>query len=687
MAVRTWVGHFGISLGQAQEMGPFQGVFTRVRPGDEQVDLYILVHPALPASEEFCGQIVAVIGRLFERQSLSLTGDLLKAIGAAHDNLREWNRKSLREHQVGAGITCLVLRENLAYLAQAGPSLAFYKSSDDFRRLAPEDPEASAVVGLADTLRPHMTRFELAPGDLLLFTSPTLSDIADDGAIEELFAAGGEQILSELYLLTRDQEDFSAFLLVCFEEPETEPAALVDQTEPEPEEAREEEPDRAYTAGTAALQTADAPEEEEETPEGWATFSRESPGPSTFSAPPRTAVPAIDYGSLAKPRRVPIGKWLAGVLALALIAVAAAWCLAPGGSGGENDASLLARAQESYAAALAASSLEEKRALLKEAEAILAGAESGDLQSAELQDLRLNVAAALAEIDSVYEINDAKLLADLGETGADVRALAAGGDALYALDAKSGRVLRLPLSGETAEAGVILTEGDFVGVVRAARPAFMSWCPDAAGGQLLVLDSERHLFSFAAEGASQPLQLRDSGNLATVQGLACDAGALYILDGDAGRVWRYLPTEGGFDSEPTVAAAGEHFEDAIDIAVSGGDVYLLTRQGSIRRFSDGEEERFVTDSPAGQLRSPASLVATGQGLLVVDAGNRRIVLLASDGRFERQFTSAHLREPRAAAVDEVGGRLYVLDGKAVYECALPPLREETPNNGADVGTS
>lgn len=684
MAVRTWVGHFGISRGQAQEMGPFQGVFTRVRPGDEQVDLYVLVHPALPASEEFCGQIVAVIGRLFERQSLSLTGDLLKAIGAAHENLRDWNRKSLREHQVGAGITCLVLRENLAYLAQAGPSLAFHKSGDGFRRLTPEEPEASAVVGLGDTLRPHMTRFELAPGDLLLFASPTLSDIADDGAIEELFAGGGEQILSELYLLTRDQEDFSAFLLVCFEEPESEPAAMVDQAETEPEETREEEPDTAHPTEAPPLPIMDTQGEEEETPEEPATSPQQSPASSASAS--RASVPTVDYGSLARPRRVPVGKWLAGVLALALVAVAAAWCLAPGDSDGESDGSALTRAQASYAAALAASSLAEKRALLEEAEAILAGAEGGDSESAELQDLRLDVAEALAEIDSVYEINDARLLADLGETGADVKALVAGGDALYALDAKNGRVLKLPLLGETAEAEVILPEGDFVGVVKAARPAFMAWCPDADGGRLLVLDSERQLFSFSAGKTPQPMQLRDSESLGAVKGLACDGGALYVVDGDAGRVWRYLSTEGGFDSEPTLAAAGEQFEDAVDIAVGDDGVYLLMRDGTIRLFSDGEEMPFVTDSPAGQLRSPASLAATGQGLLVVDAGNKRIVLLGPDGRFERQLVSAHLEEPRAVAVDEVGGRLYLLDGNAVYESALPALQEETPGNRSDPGT-
>ena len=194
MAVRTWVGQFGIVQGQALEAGPWQGKFDLHPSGEEPVNLYVLVQPALPGSEEFCGQLVAVVGHLFERQDLSLTGALTKSIAAAHENLRDWNRRSLREHQVGAGLSCLVVRGTVAYLAQVGPSLAYLRTNAGLTRLAPEDPRAVAVLGLADDLRPQLRRHELAPGDLLLVASPSLDDVADRARIEELLSRDAEEV-------------------------------------------------------------------------------------------------------------------------------------------------------------------------------------------------------------------------------------------------------------------------------------------------------------------------------------------------------------------------------------------------------------------------------------------------------------------------------------------------------------
>ncbi len=218
MAVRTWVGQFGIVQGQALEAGPWQGKFGFYSSGEDPVDLYVLVQPALPGSEEFCGQLVAVVGHLFERLDLSLTGALTKVISAAHENLRDWNRRSLREHQVGAGLSCLVVRGPLAYLAQAGPSLAYYRHGAAFMRVAPDDSRATAVLGLGEELRPQLRRYELAPGDLLLVASPSLDEVVDESQLSALLTKDAEQILSELYLIARDQPNFSVFLLSCFEE-------------------------------------------------------------------------------------------------------------------------------------------------------------------------------------------------------------------------------------------------------------------------------------------------------------------------------------------------------------------------------------------------------------------------------------------------------------------------------------
>ncbi len=686
-------------------MGPWQGVFTRRAPGEEPAQLYVLVHPALPGSEEFCGQMVAVIGRLFERQQLSLTGALVKAISAAHDNLRDWNRRSLREHQAGAGLSCLVVQGTLAYLAQAGPSLAYHCGDGVFRRVAPQDPQATAVVGLAEELRPELSRFELSPGDLVLVVSPGLSEIADEEALAALLAADGEQALSEVYLLTRDEQDFSAFLLSCYAEPE----AAAPEPAPDEEEATEDEYEMPGMA----------PVEGEEPPEQ-ATIAEEPPPPpleEAYGAPPlgeddegdrpfspmdpeAAAAPSTDitrravrlrssqpslrrYGRTTTAGRPSSLPWwaIAAVLFLGIAALLA-WCFIPGSMEENREqkfTSLLTDARSSYSEALDSSDPAAKRAGLERADALLVDAAEIRPDDGDLASLRLQVSQALAELDAVYEMTDLQLLADLRTqvTGdISLQRLVVGGGAAYLLDRKGGRVIALPLGQPGARADVILSEGDLVGVLEAGRPVQMTWAPDVDGGRLLVLDSERNLFSFdPAEGAGL-VSLRGADGWESVDGLASYNGNLYVLDTQGDQVWRYLPTEGGFDSERTGLLSGADLEGAVGLSV-GGDIYLLTDKGGIRRFSGGEEIAFEMEGIDQPLVSPASPVLLEAGkLLVVDRSNKRVVAFSLNGRFQRQLVSGKFTDLQAVDVDEVAARIYILDGDSLYDAPLPPLGQE-----------
>jgi hypothetical protein len=239
--VKTWPGHFSIVQGQVYELGPWQGSFSHPSPEGDTVELYLLAEPAFPGSEEFCGQLVEVVGRLYQRENLSLTGGLLRSLRAAHEHLREWNRKSLREHQVGVGASCVAVRGQLAYLAQAGPSLAYHLGGHQLRRVTPLTSEAAAPIGSDGEFLPELSRYELEPGDLLLLASPRLASLADDEIVAGILDRGVDDLLPELFRLTRDLPDFSVYLLACYEVPE-EPAATQTPEEPAAAEDSPSEP-------------------------------------------------------------------------------------------------------------------------------------------------------------------------------------------------------------------------------------------------------------------------------------------------------------------------------------------------------------------------------------------------------------------------------------------------------------
>jgi hypothetical protein len=694
MTVQTWVGQFGIVQGQALEAGPWQGKFDLHPSGEEPVTLYVLVQPALPGSEEFCGQLVAVVGHLFERQDLSLTGALTKAISAAHENLREWNRRSLREHQVGAGLSCLVVRGTVAYLAQAGPSLAYYRRDSGLTRVAPDEPRAVAVLGLGDELRPQLRRYELVPGDLLLVASPSLADIADEARIEALLSRDAEEVLSELYLLARDQPDFSVFLLSCFEEAGDIVETIV------PPELRAEPPEEppaprpTLTVESGSLRRPPDESHEEETESKFHLLGSLEFAPVAAAVPESGRQTVRLRGSqpgIRSQRPSPVAKvsarlpgWLLPAVVFLGLVVLLAWWVVPGSMEGNRTAkfdSLLAGATDDYNAALTLSDLTEKRRALDAVSSQIA--EAADIRSddSELTALEGEVDAALAEMNGVQELAGLRLVADLTTqlTGdLSLQQLVVGGGYAYLLDAKEGRVVSVSLSSPDGATEEVLREGDLVGMAKVARPSRIAWLPDVNGGNLLILDSERHLFSLRPGAAPVPLVLEGSDSWGSLDAVFAGVDGFYVLDGQKSQLWLYPAIEDEFAKGPESVLEGVDLSGAKALAVNG-DIYLLGEDGRIRRFSAGQEVAFEMEGIDRPLASPASLLPLADGsLLVADSGNKRIVLFTPDGRFQRQYVSNQLLDPRSVAVDEVAARLYVLNGDSLFAADLPSA--STPSN-------
>jgi serine/threonine protein phosphatase PrpC len=210
-----WVGQFGIAGGEAQEETPWVGAYRDDDRQDEPSDVYVLVEPATPGSEEFCGEMKDAIGRVFHDSKASLTGGILRALRSANENLREWNRRSLKEHRVAAGVSCLATRDNEAYLAQVGPARAVFFHRGRADLVQPTLPEAREPLGLEDEFWPEFHRYELADGDRLLLLSPGLADAMAGHELTAALALDGEKALPELYRLARGARDGAALLVAA----------------------------------------------------------------------------------------------------------------------------------------------------------------------------------------------------------------------------------------------------------------------------------------------------------------------------------------------------------------------------------------------------------------------------------------------------------------------------------------
>ncbi len=208
-----WAGQFGIAGGEAHEETPWVGAFPQPSRTDEPADLYLIVEPATAGSEEFCAEMKQAIGESFHKSRLSLTGGLLRALRVAHENLREWNRRSLKDHRVAAGVSCIAVRGNQAYVAQVAPAAAAFCRGGMVQELRPALPQSTEPLGLNEEFWPDFSAFELRAGDRLLIMSQVLADTLAAADVAAALALPGEDALPELYRRARTLPNCGALLL------------------------------------------------------------------------------------------------------------------------------------------------------------------------------------------------------------------------------------------------------------------------------------------------------------------------------------------------------------------------------------------------------------------------------------------------------------------------------------------
>lgn len=214
-----WVGQFGMEGGEAREHTSWVGAYPDPGHAEQPSDLYVLVTPALPGSEEFCGEMKDVIGESFHRHKLSLTGGILHALRGAHQNLRDWNQRSLPDHKVAAGVSCLAVQDGRAYTAQVAPAHAVFFRRGELMTIEPNLPGAGQPLGLEDDFRPDFRRFDLEAGDRILLLTPALADGLSHDDLADVLSHTGEEALPRLYRRAQGAGDCGALLVIVTDEP------------------------------------------------------------------------------------------------------------------------------------------------------------------------------------------------------------------------------------------------------------------------------------------------------------------------------------------------------------------------------------------------------------------------------------------------------------------------------------
>jgi hypothetical protein len=330
------------------------------------------------------------------------------------------------------------------------------------------------------------------------------------------------------------------------------------------------------------------------------------------------------------------------------------------------------------------------KVLLSDAESALNAAQTVNPNAPALEPLRQAVAERQDAVGRVQRLYYLPQLRQYTDPGTQLRRVVVQGVDVYVLDRGTDRVFhhRLDDAGEAllpddAETLLLardmqldnLTVGEIVDVI---------WMPAGSGRQtsdVLILE-DGALLEYNPSWGIAPSTIAAPDTWQSPTAVSSYYGNFYILDGPANSIKRYLPTVDGYSALPEEYFPSDVSVDlagAVDLAIDG-DVYVLYNNGAIRKFRGGEEVDFSFNgldvpfkTPTAIFTAPDELV---QAVYVADAGNQRIVELSKEGDYVRQFRprageAITFDDLRDVFVDEISGRMYILNGNSLYGSTLP----------------
>jgi hypothetical protein len=209
-------------------------------------------------------------------------------------------------------------------------------------------------------------------------------------------------------------------------------------------------------------------------------------------------------------------------------------------------------------------------------------------QPDELKSLRSDAQNKLDSIMGVVRLEFVPAFTNgLGNT-AQISRMAASESDLYMLDAEHGNILHATFTGRSLQLDNSFScqPGTYGGykvdtlVDLLALPKV-----NAVSGTVLGIDSTGNLLYCAPGQVPQalPLPALPNTNWGRITAFALDSGNLYVLDATAHAVWVFPGKDSAFVDTPYFYFGNQipQLENAIDMAVTGDDLYLLHADGHL----------------------------------------------------------------------------------------------------------
>jgi len=629
---------------------------------------------------------------------------LRKAMRVANRRVYNLLKSKPEAGQIKINLSSIVIRDNELYLGQVGNARTYLFREGKLLSLPSEEEadtaqselilneelESNALyppstplamelqrLGEEVEIEPEIWRGSIEAGNIVVLAAEHLSRVLGPSEIKKTLTTLRPQQAAEhlqnLFLAKRSPGSSACLIVEVSEVAAAEPVIAPEPIAPGKKEAAEAKVGVGRRAGAGRL--------------GQFVESLASLPAAAITAvanlfPGRRAA----YGKVSGPRtrKTILPMLIGGILVSALVVLAVVLVVvfsqSPRGVSGEmrnkfNAAMSAAEEKEKLAEQLLAKNdIVGVNSALKEAQEQVEKALQTHVDDQKAQALQEKIKGQLDKINNVVRLKSVNLKGSYSfGSGANPSSLVSFGDEIYVCDQSKGTVYKFSgkLSGQPE---AVYSPGHPQGAAEAMATT-------VSEDGLLVLDKNRAIWRFN-KGEWSQVEISGASDWTEPEGghwvVAAFGSNFYVLDRGQGQILRYRPTLQGYTSPPEgYLAEAVGLKDAVDLQIDG-DVYVLFKDGGIRKFRQGQQasdfqlippfDRPVTSAVSCFVQQPLE----ASFLFVVDAKGQRILQHDKNGGFVQQLVfegreNAFSDLKRALVVSGEGKmNLYVTSGQSIY---------------------
>jgi len=277
-------------------------------------------------------------------------------------------------------------------------------------------------------------------------------------------------------------------------------------------------------------------------------------------------------------------------------------------------------------------------------------------------ELEKKIAEALPRATKEFTITP-ELFFDVSllKTGSTIGSFGMYEDAMAFLDTNAKTVFMLQLSsknGQIVGGGSTLDGSQSVAIHR--------------NNVYIFTPTGIHVFN-VQDKSVKPLVIKKAADWISIKSLVSFGGNIYLLDTGKNRIWKYVATGSAF-SDLREFLLPDFFPDISKATnmVIDGSVWLGTTDGSIKRYTQGKDDPFITKGVDPAFGNNLTVFTNENcvNVYVLDPDNGRVVVLEKDGMYKSQYKYPSTFTPTGIAASEKLGKLFLFSEGKLYTTPL-----------------